>query len=374
MNPDPPTIAVRSVNWLGDAVMSTPALTRLRERFRDARILLLTPEKIAGLWSGHGTIDKVITFGSHERFSSITSRLRQEKIDLALILPNSFRSAAEMYFARIPRRVGYAGQLRSLLLTQAVHARPNAVSMQKKQRREIEGLIAKSKNPAKRVLPAEAHHIYQYLHLTAALGSSGEPLAPAIHVDGIEVTQACEKFGIQRDRTPLIGINAGAEYGPAKRWPIEYFIETMITLSQSIPCRFVLFGGKNDAETAAKMSSEISGTSQAGSCSIINVAGQTSLRELCALAKACQLFITNDTGPMHVAAAVGTVVVAPFGSTSAALTGPWPATRHHLLEADVPCSPCFLRQCPIDFRCMHQITPAKLLGGVLGELKSAAKN
>jgi heptosyltransferase-2 len=219
-------------------------------------------------------------------------------------------------------------------------------------------------------LPEEAHHIYQYLHLAAAVGASPTPLAPTIQVDASEVKQACEKFGIHSGGRPLIGINPGAEYGPAKRWPFEYFVETVTALARSVRCQFILFGGNNDIETATRMSHEISRLQPSAPHLITNLAGRTSLRELCALAKACRIFITNDTGPMHVAAAVGTTVLSPFGSTSAALTGPWPMNRHHLLGADVPCTPCFLRECPIDFRCMHQITPARLIKEALNELKS----
>jgi heptosyltransferase-2 len=367
--PEPQTIAVRGVNWLGDAVMSTPALVRLREHFRSARIILVTPAKIAQLWTGHRAIDEIISFGPEDSFTSISARLRIEQVDLGVILPNSFRSAAEMFWARIPRRIGYAGQLRSLLLSQAVHPRSHAVPMQKRTGSEIQRLIAKTSPHSKREPSEEAHHIYQYLHLIAATGAAATPVAPTIEVDAMEVEQARQKFGIQPGGVPLIGINPGAEYGPAKRWPFEYFVETVTTLAQSIRCQFILFGGNNDIETAARLSREISRLQPSVSNLITNLAGRTSLRELCALAKACRIFISNDTGPMHIAAAVGTTVVSPFGSTSSALTGPWPTNQHHLLEADVPCAPCFLRECPIDFRCMHQIAPARLITAALKELK-----
>lgn len=361
----PRNIIVRGVNWLGDAVMSTPALFRLRERFPSARIVLLTPEKIAQLWIGHPAINGTLSFGPAEGLVSVSKRLRNEDFDLALILPNSFRSAAEMFFSRIPRRVGFGGQLRSLFLTQPVSQRPQSISMRKRTRGEIERLVATGRETGPAAIPATAHHIYQYLHLAAAVGASAEPSAPMIHVSEAEVTEVCKKFEIPRDEIPLIGINPGAEYGPAKRWPTEYFVEALHAISQARDCQFILFGGKSDMETATRIVAEVSRKDPVGS-SLKNLAGHTSLRELCALAKACRVFITNDTGPMHVAAAVGTHVIAPFGSTSARLTGPWPLERHHLLETTVPCAPCFLRQCPIDFRCMHQIKPVEIIEAAIG--------
>jgi heptosyltransferase-2 len=356
----PQNIIVRGVNWLGDAVMSTPALFRLRERFPAAQIVLLTPEKIEQLWIGHPAINRTLSFGPAETLVSVSKRLRDEAFDLALILPNSFRSAAEMFFSRIPRRVGYGGQLRSLFLTQPVGKRPQSISMRKRTRGKIERLVANGRESDPTTIPATAHHIHQYLHLAAAVEASAKPIAPMIHVAETEVTEVCKKFEISRDEIPLIGINPGAEYGPAKRWPKEYFVEAIHAISQAHNCRFILFGGKGDTEAATRIAAQVSRKDPVRS-SLKNLAGNTSLRELCALAKACRLFITNDTGPMHVAAAVGTRVIVPFGSTSARLTGPWPLERHDILETTVPCAPCFLRQCPIDFRCMHQIKPAEII-------------
>jgi len=361
----PRNILVRGVNWLGDAVMSTPALARLREKFPEARITLLTPEKLAQLWERHAALNHVITFASSETAFAVGKRLRAVEFDLALIFPNSFRSAAQIFFAGIPNRVGYEGQLRSPLLTEVVSMRSDVFSIRKRTRGEIDRLVS-GRSQAKALHPSpDSHHIFQYLHLASAVGANSEPLAPAIHVDEEEVESACAKFAIRRNTTALIGINPGAEYGPAKRWPIENFVETIHTLSKAVASQFIIFGGKSETAIAEKIVAELSTLSPEIRASIVNLAGRTSVRELCALTKACRVFITNDTGPMHVAAAVGARVVAIFGSTSAALTGPWPTSHHRLLEATVPCAPCFLRECPIDFRCMHQIKPAQVIEATL---------
>jgi heptosyltransferase-2 len=162
---------------------------------------------------------------------------------------------------------------------------------------------------------------------------------------------------------PIFGLNPGAEYGPAKRWPIEKFTAAAKEIQQRTSCAWILFGGKNDAPIANQTDSALRTPHSA----LRNLCGQTSLRELMALLKLCRVLLTNDTGPMHVAAALGTPVVVPFGSTSPELTGPGlPGDpRHRLLKSDAPCSPCFLRECPIDFRCMNGISVESVVEAVL---------
>jgi heptosyltransferase-2 len=152
-----------------------------------------------------------------------------------------------------------------------------------------------------------------------------------------------------------VGVNPGAEYGPAKRWPIENYLAAAREIHRRTGCGWLVLGGANDARAAGKLEASLS----CSKAPVVNLAGRTSLRELCAVLKVCRLVLTNDTGPMHLAAALGTPVVAPFGSTSPELTGPGlPGNDlHRVITAGVPCSPCFRRTCPIDFRCMTQISP-----------------
>ncbi|HLP75863.1 MAG TPA: glycosyltransferase family 9 protein, partial [Candidatus Paceibacterota bacterium] len=178
-----------------------------------------------------------------------------------------------------------------------------------------------------------------------------------------EVAAARKKFDLDGDDRPVFGLNAGAEYGPAKRWPIAKFIATAREIQRRTNCVWLVFGGAGDTVLAA----EIESAFQDQPAAVRNLAGRTSLRELCAALRFCRVVLTNDTGPMHVAAAVGTPVVVPFGSTSPELTGPgFPgAARHVFLRSVVPCSPCFLRECPVDFRCMEGISVERAVDAVM---------
>jgi heptosyltransferase-2 len=366
--PTTPRILVRGTNWLGDAVMTTPALLRLREKFPGAHIALLTPEKLKDLWLYHPVVDETISFTPGESVFSIGKKLRAGKFDLALVLPNSPRSAIETWLAGIPQRLGYAQPWRNFFLTQAVVPRANAVKMRKRSVAEIKELIAK--NPESRIqnpeIPKSTHQIFEYLNLAAALGVDSKAQLPQLFVKPEEVEAAKNKFGLEKATQPIFGLNSGAEYGPAKRWPIERFIAAAKEIQQRTNCVWVLFGGKGDHELTSKIASTIHDSR----FTIHDLSGKTSLRELMSLLKLCRVLLTNDTGPMHVAAALGTPVVVPFGSTSPELTGPGlPGDPHHcLLKSDAPCSPCFLRECPIDFRCMNGISVERVVKAVVDSL------
>lgn len=348
----PEKILVRGVNWLGDAVMTTPALQRLREARPHARIDLLTPEKLAGLWQGHPAIDGVIAFADDEPVTRVAGRLRRGSFDKALILPNSPRSALEAFLARIPVRIGYARRWRSVLLTHPVPSRPGAVAMHKRSAADVRRRVREG--CARETFPASAHHAHEYLRLAVELGGNPAPVAPLLHVAENEVADALQKLGIARDR-PVLALNPGAEYGPAKRWPAERFVDAAVRIHEATPCRWVVLGGPGDVPLAGAMAASLAG--RLGPSAVVNLAGRTTLRELCAVLKASALLLTNDSGPMHVAAALGTPLVVPFGSTSPELTGPLAAVeaRSHVVLGEAECAPCFRRECPIDFRCMQSI-------------------
>jgi heptosyltransferase-2 len=392
----PRRILVRGVNWLGDAVMTMPALSRLREHFPEALIALLTPEKLRGLWLHHPAIDEVITFKSDEgplrvakkvqvmmwpdaegkptaaaaarRAAAAVSPLQRGAFDLAVVLPNSPRSALETWLARVPCRVGYSRPWRNFFLTTAVPARPEVGRMRKRSVHEIKTLIsaAGANNVSRFTFPDSSHQVHDYLHLVAALGANPEPLPPQLALTPGEIKGAAQKFNLTAQFTnnrPLFGLNPGAEYGPAKRWPADRFIAAAREIQKRTNCLWLILGGKGDALLAGEIESAIGGRPSAA----VSVAGQTSLRELCAVIKQCRVLLTNDTGPMHIAAAVGTPVVVPFGSTSPELTAPilFPGARHQLIKSDAPCAPCFLRECPIDFRCMNGITVERVVEAVV---------
>lgn len=359
------SILVRGVNWLGDAVMSTPALLRLRAAQPAAKIILLTTEKLRELWRDHPAVDEVVAFGEKDSVFRVGRQLRELNCGTALILPNSPRSALECWLAKIPRRIGYVRPWRTWALTDKVPARASERPMTKRSPYETRLLIETGIHIKRPPLPAGAHHIYQYLELTAALGASKEPCAPMIAVKDEALANSGTKFGASargNRARPLVGINAGAEYGPAKRWPKERFIDAAAALHQQRPCDWWIFGGPAERELSESIASDLRGRLGAAG-KVESLAGRTSLGELCAALKAVDVLLTNDSGPMHLAAAVGTPVVALFGSTSPELTGPGlPGDpRHQLLREPPGCAPCFQRECPIDFRCMTGITVERVV-------------
>jgi len=365
----PRRIVVRGTNWLGDAVMTTPALHRLRECFPDADIALLTPEKLSDLYRGHPAIDEILPILPDDGLPAVARKLREKHFDTALILPNSPRSALEAWLAGIPHRVGYDRPWRNFFLTRAIGSRPEAVKMRKLSVAEIKrrtgfqpvSNVNHEKTETGR-MPVQ-HQIHDYLHLVAALGASPEPLPPQLAVAPAEIEAVKLKFGLPEIVQPLFGLAPGAEYGPAKRWPVEKFIAAAQEIRKRTSCAWLLLGTIGDAALTGRIAAALAEPPNA----VQNLAGKTSLRELMALLKSCRALLTNDTGPMHVAAALGVPVVVPFGSTSPELTGPGlPGdARHRLLKSDAPCSPCFRRECPIDFRCMNRISVAQVVQAVV---------
>ena len=371
----PRRLLVRGVNWLGDAVMTTPALQRLREALPGTRITLLTHEKLEALWQGHPSLDAVVPFHPGERPWSIARRLRGEKYDAALILPNSPRAGLEVWLAGISQRMGYARPWRNWLLTRAVAPRQGYCRMRKRSTAEINRLVrlhtdASEPGMASAQSPA-AHQIYEYLHLAAILGANPAPILPRLEISAVEIQQAESMlFSLLRQQqkepvpgrlTIFLGLNPGAQYGPAKCWPAESFAAVARAVSgRAENCLWLALGSAADESLC-------SGIARMAGGGVLNLAGKTSLRELMAVLKVCRVLLTNDSGSMHVAAALGTPVVVPFGSTASGLTGPGlPGDpRHRLLHGDAPCSPCFRRTCPIDLRCMTGITPGRVIDSVL---------
>jgi lipopolysaccharide heptosyltransferase II len=381
---EPPRLLVRGVNWLGDAVMTTPALIRLRERFPQAHIALLTPSKLAPLWTDHPAFNTLLTRADDEGSMALARRLAREHFDTALVLPNSPRSAIEVWLAGIPRRVGYARSWRNWFLTQAVPARSGGVRMVKRSVRQVRRL-AGERSPAaagqERHLPPSSNPVFQahqandYLHLAAVLGANPAPVPVHLRVTPEEVESVRKKFELDpghRKSRPVFGLNPGAEYGPAKRWPAERFIAAAQAVRQQTGCTWLILGAPQDRELARRIevglqSGPGASASELAEADLKNLAGETTLRELMALLRLCRVLLTNDTGPMHIAAALGTPVVVPFGSTSPQLTGPGYGgdSRHQLLQAEAACAPCFRRTCPLDFRCMTGINPENVAQAVV---------
>ncbi len=363
--PGAPRILVRGVNWLGDAVITTPALLRLHERFPSAEITLLSPAKLSGLWTGHPALFQTLEIPRGAGVLSVARRLRAGRFDLAVVLPNSPRSALEAFLAGIPTRIGGSRPWRNWMLTKTVEPAAGILHMRKRTVAEIRSLMD-SASPASASAAGEAsrfpsHQMHHYLRIVAALGANPQPLPPRLAISLSEVEAVRVKYGF-RPGSAWLGVNAGAEYGPAKRWPAERFAAVADAVRQEFDCSIAVFGGLGDVALAEELAAQL----QTAAPTVQILAGKTTLRELLATLMCCRVFLTNDTGPMHVAAAVGTPVVVPFGSTSPILTGPGlPGDpRNQLIQTRAGCAPCFLRTCPIDLRCLHQITVDQVVAGV----------
>jgi heptosyltransferase-2 len=363
-------IVVRGVNWLGDAVMTTPALRRLRERFPKAHNTLISPAKLGGLWKGHPDVDELMTFERGDGLWSVSRRIRSGRFDIAVLFPNSPRSALECLLAGVPRRVGRRWPWRSWMLTDPIPAPRHAVPMRKRPVEEIRSRVASAPAVRDPDPDLQAHQMHHYLDLVAALGADSSPLPPRLAVTGAEVEAVRQKHGF-RPGSAWLGVNAGAEYGPAKRWPAERFAAVADAIRKEFDCGIAIFGGLGDVALAAVRAEQL----QTAAPTLRILAGKTSLRELLAALRCCRVLLTNDTGPMHVAAALSVPVVVPFGSSSPILTGPGlPGDpRHRLIRSTAPCAPCFLRTCPIDLRCLRDISVDQIVAEVRRAWTSAGE-
>ncbi len=309
-------ILIRSSNWLGDACMAVPAVRAIRRGRPDARVTILTPEKLAGFWRAVPEVDSVLTFPAGASVIAVSRIIQKRKIDfdVAILLPNSLRSALESWLAHIPRIVGYQGHSRKWLLHQIIP---------KKQK----------------IVPTE-HHVRHYLRIAWRLGADmQDPTLQDPLPGGRPISSG----------KPRIGICAGAEYGSAKRWPLERFATAIKQITAELDVEIILFGTGGERAMGKTLTNLLEGKCR-------NLVGETTLESLMQELRGCQLLVTNDTGTMHLAALLGTPVLAIFGSTDPAWTGP-PGPGHTVLRQHVACSPCFLRECPMDFRCMKAITP-----------------
>lgn len=347
---EPRRLLIRGVNWLGDAVMTEPAISRLRARWPGAEIALLTLESLTALWDGHPALDQVVSFRRGESWFTLGRRLRAEGFDTALVLPNSPRSALEAWAARIPRRVGVRGRWRSAFLTETL---PNPALRMEKRRPSVVQAWARKREGAAMPRPdwgPADHHTRHYLALGAALGASPEPQAPRLHLAPGEAARLTEEvlkgLGLNPPPPPWLALNPGAAYGPAKQWPEERFAAVgRLALQRGAGAVWVL-GGPGDEPAGEALARQVG----PGAWSL---AGRTSLRSLMAMLSSCGAVLTNDSGPMHLAVALGTSVVAIFGSTSPELTAPGSPGNAgvRILRSTAGCAPCFLRRCPIDLRC-----------------------
>ena len=317
-------ILVREVNWVGDAVLTLPALAALDRRFPHAEIAVLAKPWAAGLFAGQAAVDRVVLYqaeGSHRGLRgrwALARELARERFDLAVLFPNSLDAVIVPWLARVPRRVGYRTDGRGLLLTQVV---------------------------ARSGRSAERHQVFRYLDLARSLGADGEAIPRlAVGVEaGREADGLLQDLGVETGEA-CVAVNPGSVYGSAKRWPAERFAAVADALAETHQARVLLVGSARERDVLEAMAGRMRRPP-------IRLGGRTDLATLAAVLKRARLLLSNDTGAMHVAAAVGTPVLAVFGPTDADATGPLgPDSR--VVREPVPCSPCLLRECPIDHRCM----------------------
>lgn len=317
-------LLIRATNWVGDAIMALPALRAVRSRFRDGEITILARPYVAEIYKGQGVADDLITV---EPKKNIVSELRARKFDAALLLQNAFEAAWVAWRAGIPERIGYARDGRGMLLTKPVRV------------------------PKLGEIPP--HEQFYYLELVRRAGLlDALPQEIFIKLNVAEENQRRAEETLQEAGAlggqPRIAIGAGASYGSAKCWPPDRFAELANRLQEQTGASIVLFG---TASEMAVSSAIASGLRRAP----IDLTGKTSIAELPALLSRCQLFIGNDSGAMHVAAAVGLPIVAVFGPTDPFGTAPV-TPRCTIVQQRPYCSPCFLRRCPTDHRCMTSVT------------------
>jgi lipopolysaccharide heptosyltransferase II len=315
-------ILIRASNWLGDAVMTVPAVRAIKRGRPDAHVTILTQGKLADFWKSVAEVDEVLAIEKGESVLAVARKLRAKAFEVAILFPNSLRTALEVWLARIPRRVGYPGHRRARLLNQLY--------------------IPKQKTP----VPRPKHQVHHYLALSEFIGAD----------IGGEKTQSAIRNPQSAIRPPTLGLCAGAEYGPAKRWLPERFAEVVQTVRARTGAEWKLFGVEGDVPIADAIVMAAGGP-------LTYRVGQTTLAQLIAELRTCDLLLTNDTGTMHLAAHLGVPVVALFGSTEPSLTGPLGA-GHRILRHHVECSPCFLRDCPRDFRCMKAITAGETIAAI----------
>ena len=335
--------------------MTTPAVMALRKNYPKAHISILARPWVGPVFSGNPAVDEVISCGSTGRNSTILEKLilakslRNKKFDLALLFPNSFESALITWLARIPRRVGYATDARRLILTL-----PVSVPEDRRSKHEIFYYLN---------LVDHIGRLHSNTHSTNKAGRKEQTglflKVPAQGESGAR--QILAQMGLDQGSL-LVGFNPGAAYGPAKCWPVERFVSLGKALVKHFKdCHILVFGTNKEESVAEDICSPVGERGH-------NLAGKTSLAEAMGLISNLNLLVTNDSGLMHIGAALGVPLVAIFGSTNPVTTGPWSANSV-IIRHELPCSPCLKRSCPTDFKCLLGIEVEEVLQACLKQIE-----
>jgi len=319
---------IRSTNWIGDAVMTTSALGAVRKFFPNSRITLVANPVVAELFLEHPYCDRVLVFdkkGEHRGplgFLRFSNAVRKQHFDLAILFQNAIEAAIMAFLAAIPRRAGYASDGRGFLLTHTVPLRAEDKLL---------------------------HHTDYYLEMVRKLGMAAEKTPLKLHCTDPEKQWAEGVLGPRR----WVAVNPGAAYGEAKRWLPDRFARVADVLEKEFGVGILLTGGPNEIRVGLDIEAAMAKKP-------LNMIGKTTVRQLMALLSRCVLVVTNDSGPMHIAAAFGVPIVAVFGPTDHTTTSPL-ADSALIVRKDFPCSPCLLRECPHDHGCMEAVMAEDVL-------------
>ncbi|HJZ95686.1 MAG TPA: lipopolysaccharide heptosyltransferase II, partial [Candidatus Solibacter sp.] len=309
-------ILVRATNWVGDAVMSLPALNAIRSRFARAEIVVLARPWVADIYSAASAVDRVIPYHAARGAKDLSAKwelaksLRAEQFDCAILLQNAFEAALLARLAGIPKRIGYDRDARGWLLTDPI--------------------------PVPKPGEIPRHQRFYYLELLRRAGIlDSRPEAESIRLDGVDASgRGVERFIQLGVALPVIGVSPGAAYGGAKRWMADGFAAAAVRIARAESASVALFGSQSEMPLCESIAQSI--REQGVAC--VNLAGRTALREFIDLAGACRLFLTNDSGAMHIASAAGAPTVAIFGATDDTATGPT-GSLARVVRQQVECSP-----------------------------------
>ncbi|MEN8199774.1 MAG: lipopolysaccharide heptosyltransferase II [Thermodesulfobacteriota bacterium] len=361
---NPKKILVRSTNWIGDAVMTSPAVHTIRRNFPDAEITMLAVPWVADVFRASPDVDKILVYDKKQLYQGkvkgplqLAKDLKAHGFDAAILLQNAFEAALIVKLAGIPIRAGYKRDGRGMLLSHGVTIRE---SVRKKHQvhyyQDMLSQLGLSIGPDHLRLPLEpevekwAEGFVDCLRYRDSTSSIEELQDRALA--GLEELQPANRDG---ESIPIVGFNPGAAFGPAKKWPVMKFAQLAAILAHNYGergCVIMVFGTDDDSEAAQ----EIRLFSRNTPHSVLDMTGKTSLKQAMALIKCCDAFVTNDSGLMHVAAGLNTPTIAIFGSTDHIATGPY-SKNAVILRREMECSPCLQSHCPKDhLRCLESIS------------------
>jgi len=327
-------ILIRSTNWVGDAVMTLPALEAVRENFPESRITVLARPWVAPVFENHPAVNNILIYNRRDglktnvsEFFHITNLVRKNRYDLTVLFQNAFEAALIAYLGGVKSRLGFDSDGRGFLLTHGI-----------KRSSEVFAV----------------HQVEYYLSILKASGLEAESRTPVLYLSKKDIAKAenlLQLQGISKNDF-ILGISPGAIFGNAKRWPVERFAKIGDWASERWGAKVIILGSGKEKNIGNKMAGIMRNKA-------VDFCGATSLGEAMGIIGRCNLFVTNDSGLMHISAALGVPTLAIFGSTDHVATGPR-GLKTRIIRHDTACSPCLKPECPTDFKCMLSIEPEEV--------------